>query len=73
MSTGKWKPKEEPPDNQPRSLLLQIAQRHQDVAANYSRGAQLHGELSELYRNAHKHEKAAPPDQEQEAAFPLTG
>jgi hypothetical protein len=60
MSRGPWKTKDEPPDYQPTSLLLLIAQRHDELAALDSKRAQMQGEIAELYRSAHRANKSDP-------------
>lgn len=61
MSTGSWKPKENPPDNQPTSLLLLISQKFEELAAIDSKRAQVSGEISGLFRTARQQEKSDLP------------
>lgn len=68
MSTGKWKPRDEPPDYRPTSLLAQIALKYEDIAALDARRAQAHGELAQLFRSASKHEKGGAPSEPRNAA-----
>lgn len=61
MSSGKWLPKEEPPDYQPTNLLEVIAQKFEELAAIKSREAQVSGELSGLFRSAKAQQKGDAP------------
>lgn len=68
MSTGKWKPRDTPPDYQPTSLLAQIALKHEELAAIEARCAQVHGELSQLFRTAQTPKKSALPADDRKSA-----
>lgn len=60
MSTGRWKAKDVPPDNQPTSLLLLISEKFEELAAIDIKRAQVSGEISGLFRTARKQERSDP-------------
>lgn len=62
MSKGPWKPKDQPPDNQPTSVLAQIALKYEDLAAIDIRRAQVQGELSALFRSAQARKSGTPSE-----------
>jgi len=50
MSTGKWKPQDNPPDYQPTNPLHRLAELEEEIAAHHSGLAEAHGLKSQLYR-----------------------